>query len=48
MKIKMDFIVKRNEDLFSQIQDDLKLIVQRIERLEDRVKGLEDKNIREL
>ena len=44
----MDFIVKRNEDLFSQIQDDLKLIVQRIERLEDRVKGLEDKNIREL
>ena len=41
----MDFIVKRNEDLFSQIQDDFKLIVQRIERLEDRVKLLEEKNI---
>ena len=44
----MDFIVKRNEDLFSQIQDDLKLIVQRLERLEDRVKLLEEKNIRQL
>ena len=44
----MDFIVKRNDDLFSQIQDDLKLIVQRLERLEDRVKLLEEKNIRQL
>lgn len=44
----MDFLIKRDEDLFSQIQDDLKLIVQRLERLEDRVKGLEEKNIREL
>jgi len=51
----MDFIVNekdlkvyKDKVLLYQIKDDIMLIIQRLDRIEDRLKGLEEKNIREL
>jgi hypothetical protein len=50
----MDFIVKeeiaeiRDRVLLHQIKDDIELILQRIERLETRVQGIEESKIRGL
>jgi hypothetical protein len=46
--VNEDFLKIRNGILLHQVKDDIELILQRIERLETRVHGIEESKIRGL